>query len=256
MVLACRNRKRGEAAKSRLLLESRKAITFEQLDVKILDLGSLASVRAFCEEELASERPLHLLINNAGVMLPDRRVTAEGHEAHFGTNHLGHFLLTQLLIDRILANAPARIVNVSSDTCQFSTLGPELTDLDWEERRFSGWRAYGDSKLMNILTANELNHRHAQDGVVANALHPGVVRTELGRDQGLLMKAVGLLMLPVTKSPEQGAATTVLLATSEAFATKGGGYYADCAPGRRHRLADDRGLQEALWKKSAQLVGC
>lgn len=256
VVMACRNRKRGEAAKSRLLLENKKAITFEQLDVRILDLGSLASVRSFAKEQLTAERPIHLLVNNAGVMLPDRRETADGHEAHFGTNHLGHFLLTHLLLERILASAPARIVNVSSDACQFSTLGPELADLDWEERRFSAWRAYGDSKLMNVLTANELNHRHAQDGVVANALHPGVVRTELGRDQGLLMKVVGLLMLPFTKSPEQGAATTVWLATADELATKGGGYYADCAAGRKHKRADDRGLQQALWKRSAELVGC
>jgi NAD(P)-dependent dehydrogenase (short-subunit alcohol dehydrogenase family) len=255
VVMACRNRKRGEAAKSRLLLENKKAITFEQLDVRILDLGSLASVRAFAKDLLASDQPIHLLVNNAGVMLPDRRETADGHEAHFGTNHLGHFLLTELLIECILASAPARIVNVSSDACHFSSLGHELADLDWEERRFSAWRAYGDSKLMNILVANELHHRHAADGVVANALHPGIVRTELGRDQGLLMKAAGLLLLPVTKSPEQGAATTVLLSTADAFATQGGGYFADCAPGRQHRLADDRALQQALWKKSAELVG-
>jgi NAD(P)-dependent dehydrogenase (short-subunit alcohol dehydrogenase family) len=188
-------------------------------------------------------------------MLPDRRETADGFEAHLGVNHLGHFLLTRLLEERIRASAPARIINVSSDALHFASLTESLEDLNWDERRYSGWRAYGDSKLMNVLFTNELNRRFANEGVVSNALHPGIVRTELGRDQPWWMVAVGLLMLPISKSPEQGAATSIYLATAEALGREGAGYYADCAPARVHRLSGNAQLEGSLWRRSEELVG-
>jgi NAD(P)-dependent dehydrogenase (short-subunit alcohol dehydrogenase family) len=254
VTMACRDLEKAEAARDEILAADSR-ITKDQLEVMRLDLGQLSQVRDFAKAFLETSRPIHLLINNAGVMLPDRRETADGFEVHFGVNHLGHFLLTHLLLERIRASAPARILNVSSDALHFSSLTESLEDLNWTKRKFSGWRSYGDSKLMNVLFTNELTRRLAHDGVVSNALHPGIVKTELGRDQPWWMSAVGLLMLPISKSPEQGAATSVYLATNDELGREGAGYFADCAPGRIHPLSDNAQLANSLWKLSEELVG-
>jgi len=254
VTMACRNLEKAEIARDELLAASSQ-IGKDQLEVMRLDLGQQAQVRDFAKAFLATNRPIHLLINNAGVMLPDRRETSDGFEAHFGVNHLGHFLLTNLLLERIRESTPARIVNVSSDALHFSSLSEKLEDLNWEDRSFSGWRSYGDSKLMNVLFTNELNRRFESEGVVSNALHPGIVKTELGRDQPWWMNIVGLLMLPISKSPEQGAATSLYVATNEELGRKGGGYFADCGPGRVHRLSGNGQLERLLWQRSEELVG-
>jgi NAD(P)-dependent dehydrogenase (short-subunit alcohol dehydrogenase family) len=255
VTMACRDLDKAGSGRQRILSESAGAIEPEQLRVEELDLASLDSVRDFAQGTLASDRPIHLLINNAGVMLPDRRTTRDGFEAHFGINHLGHFLLTRLLEDRIRESAPARVVMVSSSAMQFAALTPELEDLDWQTRKWSGWRAYGSSKLMNLLFANELNRRFAGDGVVANTLHPGIVKTELARDQSGWMVGLGLFMLPFMKQVDRGAATTLLVATSPEYADRGGEYLEDCALARAPKAGADRNLAADLWKRSEQLTG-
>jgi NAD(P)-dependent dehydrogenase (short-subunit alcohol dehydrogenase family) len=255
VTLACRDIAKAEAARQRILRESDGRIDVAALHLLRLDLGHLASVRTAASELLASGRPLHLLINNAGVMLPDRRETSDGFEAHVGINHLGHFLLTSLLLPRLRESAPARVVAVSSEALHFATLTPELHDLDWTERRFIGWRSYGDSKLMNVLFARELSRRLEGEGIVAHALHPGIVRTELARDQRWPMRIVGLLMLPALKSPQRGAATTVYAATASELGTSGGGYFSDCAPAKAGTRADDLELAARLWARSEELTG-
>jgi len=254
VTMACRDLEKAQAARRRIVAESGGRIAQDSLRPLHLDLASLDSVRAFAREFLATHQPIHLLINNAGVMLPDRRETRDGFEAHLGINHLGHFLLTQLLLDRVCASAPARIVNVSSDAMQFASLTPKFSDLNWEKRRFSGWRSYGDSKLMNLLFSNELNRRLAGSGVVAFALHPGMVTTELARDQHWWMKLVGIAMLPFMKNVERGAATSVYVATASELPERSESYFADCAPARSGKLAGDRSVEEDLWKLSEQLT--
>jgi len=254
VTMACRDLEKAEAARRRIVAESGGCITPERLRCLHLDLASLDSVRAFAREFLATDQPIHLLINNAGVMLPDRRETQDGFEAHLGINHLGHFLLTRLLLDRVRASAPARIVNVSSDAMHFASLTPKFRDLNWERRRFSGWRSYGDSKLMNLLFTNELNQRLAGSGVVAFSLHPGMVTTELARDQHWWMKLVGIAMLPFMKNVERGTATSVYVATASDLPDRGESYFADCAPARPGKLAGDRSVEEDLWKLSEQLT--
>jgi NAD(P)-dependent dehydrogenase (short-subunit alcohol dehydrogenase family) len=252
VTLACRDLEKGEAARARIL-ERHETIPDSSLELRGLDLASLASVRSFADSVLTDGAPIHLLVNNAGVMLNDYRQTSDGFEIHVGINHLGHFLLTTLLAQRLLESAPARVVVVSSDALHFSSLTPDLEDPMGERSRTSGMRAYANSKLMNVLFANELNHRLHAEGVVANSLHPGIVATELGRDQRWYMKAIGLLMLPAVKSPERGAATSVYLATSPEFEKQGGGYFSNCAPAKRNpKLSGDRAAETRLWQWSEQ----
>jgi NAD(P)-dependent dehydrogenase (short-subunit alcohol dehydrogenase family) len=254
VTLACRDHEKGEAARRRIVAESGGRIDEKLLHLVRLDLAHLDSVHSGARELLDSGRPIHFLFNNAGVMLPDRRETRDGFEAHLGINHLGHFLFTTLLLDRILESAPARIVNVSSDAQHFASLSPELDDLNWESRRFSGWRSYGDSKLMNLLFAKELSRRLESDGVVAHALHPGMVRTELARDQPWWMLIVGLLMWPAMKDPARGAATSLYAATAPELADHGGGYFSNCRPAREGPLAGNQELAELLWERSEDLT--
>jgi NAD(P)-dependent dehydrogenase (short-subunit alcohol dehydrogenase family) len=254
VTLACRDMGKAEAARKRIVEGSGGAISDSKLQLLRLDLGQLDSVRSAAAELLSGELPIHLLINNAGVMLPDRRETQDGFEAHFGINHLGHFLFTNLLLDRLCASTPARVVMVSSDALHFATLTRKLEDLDWKDRRFSGWRSYGDSKLMNLLFARELSRRLSGQGVVAHALHPGIVRTELARDQKLLMKVVGIFMLPALKGPARGAATTLYAATAPELGEPGGGYFSDCSPARTGPKADDAELASLLWQRSEELT--
>jgi len=213
------------------------------------------ALRAFADAILEHGRPIHLLVNNAGVMLPDRRETRDGFEAHFGINHLGHFLLTVRLLDRIRASAPARIVNLSSEAMHFASLTPELSDLDWKLRRYSGWRSYGDSKLMNLMFTNELNRRLEGCGVRAVALHPGIVMTELARDQSFWMHLVGVLARPFSKAVDRGAATTLYAALRADPYRPGESYLADCAPARCGKLAGNREAEARLWALSEELTG-
>jgi len=255
VTMACRDLEKGHAALRRIVAESDGRIESDALALEHLDLAHLDSVRTFAGRLLSRDRPLHLLVNNAGVMLPDRRETRDGFEAHFGINHLGHFLLTALLLDRIRASAPARIVNLSSEAMHFASLTPELSDLDWKQRSYSGWRSYGDSKLMNLMFTNELNRRLAGSGVLAVALHPGIVMTELARDQTAWMKFVGVLAIPFAKTAEQGAATTLYAATCPEASLRDSSYLADCAPARPAKLAGDPKVEERLWAVSDQLTG-
>jgi len=254
VTMACRDLEKGEAARGRVVAASEGRIDPEAFDLMHIDLAALESVRAFARTFLTAERPIHLLINNAGVMLPSRRETSDGFEAHFGINHLGHFLLTNLLLERVRASAPARIVNVSSDAMQFASLTPELVDLNWEQRRFSGWRSYGDSKLMNLMFTNELNRRLEGSGVAAFALHPGMVTTELAREQSLGMRLVGIAALPFMKNVERGAATTLYAATRADPSQPGESYLADCAPARTAKLAGNRAVAAKLWELSERLT--
>jgi len=255
VTMACRDLQKANAVREHLLAAGSTAIAEDRLTVMKLDLADLATVREFAAAYLDSGRDLHLLVNNAGIMIPKRRETSDGFEAHLGVNHLGHFLLTLLLLDRIRASAPARVINVASDAMHFASLTPAFEDLNWTKRRFSGWRSYGDSKLMNHLFANELSRRLDGTGVVAHALHPGIILTELARDQPWHMKLLGLLALPIAKDVARGAATTLYAATATPLATKGGGYFSNCAPARAAKLAGDNEVEARLWAISAELTG-
>jgi NAD(P)-dependent dehydrogenase (short-subunit alcohol dehydrogenase family) len=162
------------------------------------------------------------LINNAGVMaLPELTLSFDGHELQFATNHLGHFALTTALHRALAAADGARVVSVSSNAHYFSPV--VFDDVDFENRAYDPWSAYGQSKTANILHAVEITHRWANDGIVANALHPGAIPTNLQRHTGGMLTPV-----EYQKTPERGAATSVLLAVSPLLDGVGGRYFEDC----------------------------
>jgi NAD(P)-dependent dehydrogenase (short-subunit alcohol dehydrogenase family) len=194
-------------------------------EVMPLDLASLASVRDFAADVLATTDRIDVLVNNAGLVLTDRRITEDGFEMTFGVNHLGHFLLTDLLRERLVASAPARVVVLASFAHRFAWRGLDFDDL-MSERRYSGFDVYARSKLANILFTRELARRLDGTGVTANSLHPGYVASHFGRDgdAGNLDWAMDLGAKLFAISPERGARTSVYLAGDAAVTTATGGY--------------------------------
>jgi NAD(P)-dependent dehydrogenase (short-subunit alcohol dehydrogenase family) len=255
VTMACRNLEKANAARVRIIEGSSGEIGEDQLEVRELDLASFESIRRFATEFRRSGHALNLLMNNAGVMMPAVHRTPDDFDAHFAINHLGHFLLTNLLLDVLEASAPARVVCVSSDALAGASLTDRLEDLNWESRKYGGIRSYADSKLMNVMFAVELTRRMKGTGVVANALHPGIVDTELGRDQPWYMQIFGLLLLLMMKDPARGASTSVYVATAPEYADRGGLYFADNVEKATPKLATHEAACAKLWEISAELTG-
>jgi NAD(P)-dependent dehydrogenase (short-subunit alcohol dehydrogenase family) len=254
VIMACRDLARADDARQRILKQSRGRVPEERLELMRLDLASLSSVRGFASDIIAQKRRLHLLITNAGVLRKRRVETADGCEAPFGINHLGHFLLTTLLLDTLEASAPSRVVSVSSAAMRMATLDQRLDDLNWTQRRYHMWRAYADSKLMNLMFVRELDRRVAGSGITAHAVHPGVIATELGRDGALSTYLFALMLMPQMKTVAQGAATTIVAATAPEYGKNGSAYLSNCEPHRGHRLSRDPFACRKLWDISEALV--
>lgn len=215
-----------------------------------LDLGSLASVRECAQRFLALGQPIHVLINNAG-LAGNPGLTDDGFERTFGVNHLGPFLLTELLLDRIKESAPSRIVNVAS------IAHTKAKGIDWEAvrqptRSMTGLPEYEVSKLCNVLHAKELAQRLEGTGVVTSSLHPGVIASDVWRS---VPWGIRHLMKLFMKSNEEGAATTIHCATSEQAGKETGLYYDDCKVKWPSRVAQDPALAVELRERSLALVG-
>jgi len=215
-----------------------------------LDLASLASVRSCASAFLALDEPLHVLVNNAGLG-GHRGLTADGFELHFGVNHLGHYALTGLLLDRLTASGPdTRIVNVAS-AAHYGAPGIDFDALRRRTASFTGQREYAVSKLCNVLFTQELTRRLDGSGVTAHALHPGVVASDIWRRVPPLVRPLIKARMLTT---EQGAVTSVYCATSPALAASGGGYYDKCAVQEPNPVATPE-LAELLWQRSATWAG-
>jgi len=245
--LVARDRARGEAA----LAEVARA-GGGRARLHLADLSSMAAVRALAEEVRATAPALHVLVNNAGAVEMERRVSPDGLEMTFAVNHLAYFLLTHLLLDLLRSSAPARVVNVASTAHRGKTL--DFGDLQ-NTRRYAGLRVYGQSKLANILFTRELARRLDGSGVTANSLHPGVVATGFGRSSGGWMGFGVRLIAPLLLRPEQGAETTLYLACSPEVEGVSGQYFERCRPVRPSPAARDDAAARRLWEESARLVG-
>lgn len=248
VVMACRNPQRGEAALAELRADVGAA---GQLELMLLDLASLASVRRFAAAFCERYPRLDVLVNNAGVYLPRRQHSADGFELTFAINHLGPFLLTRELLPLLQESAPARIVNVSS-------AGHMLGWIPWRdlqaERHYFGLARYCHSKLANILHAHELARRLAGSGVTANSLHPGGVASGFAQNEWSPFMVMFKLAKPFLISTAQGASTSIYLASSPEVATVSGQYFARCKPARTARRARSDEDARRLWQLSEQLI--
>jgi NAD(P)-dependent dehydrogenase (short-subunit alcohol dehydrogenase family) len=243
-------------SKGRAAAEEIRNATGAEVSVGSLDLSQLDSVRAFASDYLGTHDQLDVLINNAGVMAGGRRETPDGLEWTLAVNHLGPFLLTYLLSDLLVSSAPARVITVSSEAHQREKGGLDFDDLEMRNG-YSPSRAYAASKLANVLFTVELDRRLDGSGVTAKALHPGVVATSFGKDPES-PKWMGLLMVglkPFLRKPEQGARTSVFLATADDTALDAGLYWSDEAPIDPIPAALDTQAAARLWSESEHLVG-
>jgi NAD(P)-dependent dehydrogenase (short-subunit alcohol dehydrogenase family) len=220
------------------------------VDVFVADMSSQTEVRRLAEEALATYPRLDVLLNNVGGFWAHRHVTADGLEHTFALNHLAPFLLTSLLLDRLIASSPARVVTVSSAAQGMGTI--DFDDL-MGEQSYSGSRAYNQSKLANVMFTYELAKRLEGSGVTATALHPGITNTAFSAEDpslGLLVK----LMRPFMRSPARGADTAVYLASSADAEGMSGRYFADRKVKKSRDSSYDAAITDRLWQVSADLV--
>jgi retinol dehydrogenase-12 len=250
LVLVGRDRERGERVVDEICRESGN----RDVALLVADLSSQAQVRQLASEFLAAGRPLHVLLNNAGVVNLHRETTVDGRETTFAVNHLAYFLLTELLLPRLKESAPARIVNVASDAHAQAGGRLDFEDLD-SSRSYSVMRVYGKSKLANILFTRELARRLEGSGVTANCLHPGFVGSNFARNNGVIADVVMTLLRPFARSPEKGAETAVYLASSPEVEGVSGGYFVDCRAREPRDFARNDEDARQLWEVSERLCG-
>jgi NAD(P)-dependent dehydrogenase (short-subunit alcohol dehydrogenase family) len=246
VVIVARETARGEAAAA----EIRRRAPHARIETMTADLSSPEHVRGLAARVLDRHDRLDVLVNNAGVIAMRRRLTADGLETMFATNHLGPFLLTNLLRGLLTRSAPARVVTVSSAAHK------QVRTIPWDDLPRGGHpQTYAITKLLNVLFTVELARRLAGTGVTANCLHPGFVRTALGREVTGVVGALLRLVLAVRPGPAAGAATAVYLASSPRVAEVTGGYFVKRRPAEPSALARDPAAAARLWTLSEELAG-
>jgi NAD(P)-dependent dehydrogenase (short-subunit alcohol dehydrogenase family) len=256
VVITARSADKGAAAITQL----RDAAPESDVGFEVLELESLRSVREFCSRFRGSRERVDVVIANAGIMAAPFGLTEDGFELHFGTNHLGHFVLIGRLLPLLLTGAPARVVLLSSG-------GHAASDIRWDDPNFeqggyTKMEAYGQSKTANILHAVELHRRYGSQGLHAYSVHPGMVATDLGRhftredykDLQARAQASGAGGLPPRVGVEVGAATSVWAAVAASLETHGGAYLADCAVAQAKPYATDPDAARRLWALSEKLT--
>ncbi|XP_034943814.1 retinol dehydrogenase 11-like [Chelonus insularis] len=267
VVLACRDVEKAKQAIEELQTTlpskpEREQFSGEpgELSICHLDLCSFASVRK-CAQTLNSTEPnIHILINNAGVMMCPFAKTEDGYEIQLQANHLGHFLLTLLLLPKLMKSTPARIINVSSIAHMYADI--DFDDINLEQS-YSSMKAYNRSKLANILFTKELARQLEEakiDGITTYSLHPGLIATELGRhlNETVFPGArfiARIVSVPFRKTPELGAQTTIHCATDEKAESETGLYYKECSVAAPSTKSKDPELARKLWNESIKMVG-
>jgi retinol dehydrogenase 14 len=247
VVLVCRNQTKGEQAKNQIIEKSKNTSVF----LKILDLSSQSEVRKLADEIKQEYPVIDILINNAGVIMPEKQMSVDKIELTWAINHIAYFLLTTLLIDQLKAAESARIINVAS---QASWLG----NINWEDinlaKKYDSMQAYAQSKLANIMFSNYLAEKLKDTKVTTNAVHPGAVGTNFGANMkgfiGWAFKWFGGLM----RTPEKGAETSIWLALSSEIAGVTGQYFADKKPIRAKAIAYQQDALKRLWELSEQMT--
>lgn len=246
LVLVGRDPVRGAASLAKV-----KAAGDAQAQLFLADLSSQAEVRRLAAELDAALPRIDVLLNNAGAVFTERVLTADGLEQTFALNHLAYFLLTQLLLGKLTASAPARIINVSSEAHRIGKL--DFSDLQ-AEKKYGAFSVYGASKLANLLFTRELAKRLAGTGVTVNAMHPGTVATGFGRNNQGFVGFLVKLAAPFLRTPEKAARTALLLASDPGLEAVSGEYYMDSKPRRPTVRAHSDADAAQLWTASEQLT--
>ena len=248
VVGVARDAGRGQAAVDAIRRETGNA----DVELLVADLSSQAAIRRLAAEYRSRHDRLHVLVNNAGVVLGEHAVTVDGLERTFATNHLAYFLLTNLLLDVLLASAPARVVSVSSDVHRSSVL--DFDDLQFERRGYAPMAVYNASKLANVLWGAELARRVEGRGVTSNTLHPGVVASNLGQSGPGWMRIGVKLLRPLLLSEDKGAETSIHLATSPDVEGVTGKYFIKKKAVLPSAQARDADVARRLWDASEALT--
>ena len=250
VVMMCRNPDKGEAVRSAILDEMPDA----SVDLMFADLSSQASVRQVAAEIVAKYPAIHVLVNNAGIVLDYHTHSPDGVELVLATNHLGPFLLTHLLGDALAAAAPSRVVNVSSELEKRGLI--HWDDLEFERTSYGAIKVYSQSKLMNVMFTYELARRWKDRNITVNCLHPGVINTGLGSGaRNRILRGLFKMVQHFFKSPEKGAEGSVYLATSPEVEGKTGGFYVDKKPVKSNPISYDQEALTRLWRTSEKYVG-
>ena len=251
IVITSRSEDKAKAA----VTEIKSASENDSIKYVLVDLSSQESVRKAAEELKVKFPKIDVLINNAGCYVSDLQLNVDGIEMQFATNHIGHFLLTNLILDNVKAAGNARIINLSS-IAHNSTRELNLDDINYANEEYSGWKAYSRSKYCNILFTKELAKRLEKDEITVNAVHPGGVRTEIAEKNANWYTKLGwTIMKPFMITVEKGAATSIYLASSPDVSGKTGHYWVKSKQEWSNRPSQDEANWLALWNKSEELVG-
>lgn len=245
IVMICRSKERGEEAQKEII----ELTGNKKVDLLLCDLSSQESIHKFVSEFKSKYQKLHILINNAGVMLSKRGVSVDGFEMNFAVNHLAPFLLTNLLLDALKKSAPSRIINVSSAAHRMAKM--DFDDLQSEKMKYRLMKIYGASKLALMLFSYELSRILEGTSVTVNTLHPGLVNTNLGQDQSSFSQGFGKLFF---KKPEKGAETSIYLASSQEVEGITGKYFAKKQQKQSSEESYNEDYAKRLWKLSAEMT--
>ncbi|XP_059474182.1 retinol dehydrogenase 13-like [Neocloeon triangulifer] len=249
VILACRDLQRANAARDDII----KTTGNKKVEVILLDLGSLDSVRNFVKKFLGSEKRLDILVNNAAAVGLENKISKDGMQQELQVNHFGPFLLTLLLLDLMKKSAPGRVVVVSSRSHLRGYV--DLSDVNCEKKYPGFLKLYEIAKFYNVIFSNELSRRLQGTGIICNSVHPGAVNTEVGRQlPAILYSLVKLASWFLVKTPEEGAQTLIHAAVSETVEGTAGKYFVDCKEAEMNKDAVNKDLARKFWEKCVKLV--
>lgn len=248
IVMLCRNKEKAEPVKQEIM----KLTSNDKVELVIIDLADLNSVKTAATEINNKYEKIDVLLNNAGGYFQERKLSTDGFEYTFAMNHLGHFLLTNLLLDKIKTNGEARIINVSSAAHNMGKIN--FDDL-MSKKEYSGMKVYGTAKLANLFFTYELAKKLSDTNITVNALHPGVVNTNFGANAKGVMKIIITLMKPFMRSANKGAETSIYLAASPSVEGISGKYFIGKKEKPSSKESYDKEISKHLWEESVKLTG-
>lgn len=248
LIMVCRNEEKAKNAKDAIIRDTSN----HGIDIVLCDFSIQSEIRSAAEEIKSRYDKIDVLVNNHGFLAAERNETVDGLEETFAVNHIGYFMFTNLLLDHLKAAESARIVTVASDAHRAGEFKPDNLQLNDNFRPF---KAYGNSKLFNILFTKELAERLADTNVTANSLHPGVVGSNFGQSGNWLMRFIYTIGKPFMISSQKGAETPVYLATSEEVAKVNGAYFSNKKVATPTKTARDSQAAKKLWDMSEKLCG-